>query len=110
MRSADRNHDSPEANGAALEMLGIAGWFVWRGRRRFSQAADGVRPLTWRGTRNVLVWLAGLAAMTVLADRSMPGPRWMWFLVALGAMVFVAWLWDQRLRTADDRTPPKPGT
>ena len=92
----DRNADAPEAHGAALGILGIDGWFVWRDRRRLRRAADEVTPLTWRGTRNVSLWLVGLAAIACIGVLLLPGPALAWCVAALCIMVLVGWWWDHR--------------
>lgn len=103
-----QNADSPEAHGAALGILGIDGWFAWRDRRRLRSATNEVSPLTWRGTHNVLMWLAGLAALARLGALLLPGPTFIWFLPAFGVMVLVARRWDRRSEHAAEQSSAEP--
>jgi hypothetical protein len=100
--------DSPEAQGAAIGVLGVAGGLVWRDRRRGDDAAAAVSPFTWRGTANVLAWLAGLIALASVCGLVFPGPTALWGFVALGVMLLVARWWDHRGDNPSDRTPIEP--
>jgi hypothetical protein len=100
--------DSPEAQGAAIGVLGVAGGLAWRERQRGGDAAAAVSPFTWRGTANVLAWLAGLIALASVCDLVFPGPTAVWGFVALGVMVLVARWWDHRGRNPNDRAPIEP--
>jgi hypothetical protein len=81
---------------------------VWRDRRRGSDAAAAVSPFTWRGTVNVLAWLAGLIALASVCDRVFPGPTALWGFVALGVMLLVARWSDHRGGNPKDRAPITP--
>lgn len=88
--------DRPASHRAALGAGGVDGWWTWKHRRRMRRGVDSVSPATWRGTLHVLVWFAGLAAITMVGSAVVAWPRPRWFLIALVVMVGVGWMWDRR--------------
>ena len=89
--------DPAAAHGVALGIGGVRGWWVWRHRRRLQRGVDQVSPATWRGSLRVVLWIAGLAAITVAGPLLVAWPRFVWFAIAVGVMLAVGWWWD-RLR------------
>lgn len=90
------DEDSGRAHGAALGAGGIESWWAWKYRPRIRDGIDAVSPGTLRGTVHVLVWLFGLAAITVLGPLLIDLPRAVWFGIALVVMVVVGRSWDAR--------------
>ncbi len=90
------DEEPPAAHGVALGAGGVSGWWAWKHRGQMRSGIDAVSPATWRGTIDVIVWFAGLAAITVVGSLLVAWPRPVWFVVALVGMVGVGWLWNRR--------------
>lgn len=95
------HEDPPIDHGAALGAGGVEGWWAWKHRRQTRRGVESVSPATWRGTLHVMVWSAGLVAITVVGPLVVGWPRPVWFCVAVVVMVGVGWLWDRRSQRPD---------
>jgi hypothetical protein len=90
------DEDRPAAHGAALGVGGVDGWWAWKHRRQTRRGVESVPPATRRGTLHVLLWFAGLAAITMLGPVVVAWPPPVWFGIAVIVMVGAGWLWDRR--------------
>lgn len=86
---------TPTARGVRYAKWGLLGYFLEPSPGQVS----GVRQATLLGTVNVLLWLAGLAAIVLVGRFAIGGSSALWTPVGVAVMALLAWRWPWRRRT-----------